>query len=382
MNALGWRAEPEHAISEHTSRVLRWLARVPSPAAASIDDVSERIAEGFGELLDAKAISVWIRRLGDEDLTWAANWGEGSGAAGDRVQSGQSPIPVSATDQDLPGAPLWIAEANGAVASLSLNLAELAGFDSDTPPSLSVTLGAPLRGGGTQAVGVALIWLDSPDGLVSEAVQPLLEATALHAGQLLATAARAERLARSLRQLGETFATAIDFKDPRRRGHSGAVSYYAGTIARALDLGEAEVERIEFAALVHDIGRISVPDNILQKSTPLTASELEVVRAAPARGAAWLEEVDGLSEVADIVRHQGENYDGGGSPDGLVGEAIPLGSRIVAVATRFAAMTTPRADRGPLSVVGGALEGLVEQSGTSLDPRIVETFLRALGRSL
>ena len=382
MNVSGWRAEPEHAISEHTSRVLRWLARVPSPASASIDEVAERLAEGFGELLDAKAVSLWIRRLGDEDLTWAANWGEGSGAAGERVEAGQSPVPVSARREDLPGTPLWIAEAGGATVSLSLNLAELAGFDPENPPSLAVTLGAPMRGGGSLAVGIALLWLDSPDGLLSEGLQALVEAAATHAGQLLATAARAERLARSLRQLGETFATAIDFKDPRRRGHSGAVSYYAGTIARALELDEAEVERIEFAALVHDIGRISVPDNILQKTSPLTPGELEIVRAAPARGAAWLEEVDGLFEVADIVRHQGENYDGSGSPDGLVGEAIPLGSRIVAVGTRFAAMTTPRADRGPLSVVGGALEGLVEQSGSSLDPRIVETFLRALGRSL
>jgi response regulator RpfG family c-di-GMP phosphodiesterase len=149
-----------------------------------------------------------------------------------------------------------------------------------------------------------------------------------------------------------------------------------------MGLGEAEAEKLEFAALVHNLGRVAVPDSILQKTGTLTQEELEAVRAATLKGADWLSSVEGMDGVAAIVRHQNESYDGSGLPDGLRGEEIPLGARILAVATRFAAMTSPRADRGPRPVVGGALDGLVGQSGTSLDPKVVEAFVHAMGRSL
>jgi HD-GYP domain-containing protein (c-di-GMP phosphodiesterase class II) len=92
--------------------------------------------------------------------------------------------------------------------------------------------------------------------------------------------------------------------------------------------------------------------------------------------------VDGLQEIALMVRHQGERYDGGGYPDGLNGEAIPLGARILAVALRFSAMTKPRAHRRAMSVVGGALEALAQEAGASLDPRVVNAFLATMGRTL
>jgi HD-GYP domain-containing protein (c-di-GMP phosphodiesterase class II) len=147
-----------------------------------------------------------------------------------------------------------------------------------------------------------------------------------------------------------------------------------------MGLSDSEIERVEFAGLLHDIGKIGVPDTILQKDEALTETEIEVIRASALAGAEWLAAIEGLDEVATMVRHQSERYDGTGYPDRLSGEAIPLGSRILAVAIRFSAMTKPRADRRALSVVGGALEFLAYQAGSALDPRVVKTFLAAMGR--
>jgi HD-GYP domain-containing protein (c-di-GMP phosphodiesterase class II) len=97
-------------------------------------------------------------------------------------------------------------------------------------------------------------------------------------------------------------------------------------------------------------------------------------------GASLVREIPGFEIIADVVRHQGERWDGTGSPDGLLHDEIPLGARILAVALRFAAMTRPRADRPALSVVGGALEFLAYEAGIALDPAVVRTFLGLMGR--
>ena len=89
-----------------------------------------------------------------------------------------------------------------------------------------------------------------------------------------------------------------------------------------------------------------------------------------------------MQPIALCVRHQNERFDGGGTPDALSGNDIPVGARILAVASRFAAMTGRRADRGPMSVVGGAMEDVAAASGSALDPEVVSAFLRVMGRSL
>jgi putative nucleotidyltransferase with HDIG domain len=230
--------------------------------------------------------------------------------------------------------------------------------------------------------GLALLWVASEDGTISNAIKPALHSAAIQGGGWLAGAMRIERVGSSYRNLGAVFANAIDAKDSNRSGHSKAVSYYASTVARGMGLPEHEVERVEFAGLLHDIGKISVPDSILRKVSPLIVDELQIIRHATVAGAEWLREVDGLQEIALMVRHQGERYDGGGYPDGLTGEAIPLGARILAVALRFSVMTKPRAHRRAMSVVGGALEALAQEAGASLDPRVVNAFLATMGRTL
>ena len=177
-------------------------------------------------------------------------------------------------------------------------------------------------------------------------------------------------------------AKASNARQPERAGHAQAVGYYARLIAQEMGLPSATCECMEFAGLLHDVGKVGVPDAILQKQDKLTDEELELVRASTTSGADWLQEVEGLQEVASMVRHQNERWDGSGLPDGLTGEAIPLGARVLAVALRFAAMTQPRADRGPRPVVGGALDSVAAESGTALDPNVVQAFLTALGRTL
>lgn len=378
MNVTGWRAEPEHMVSEHTARLLRWMAQTAPLPGETIESVGMRVAGGFYELTDARCVALWARRSEGDPLTLIATVGEGSGTSlefeEDETGAPQMEVPTALTAFS----PLWFEDAVGPARDFVAELATV-GKSQSEPPSLALALTADPAG---RIQGIVLLWLDSGDGLLSEGLESLFGAAAEQAGYLLANAARVERLARSLRQLGEAVGTAIDSKDPLRAGYSSAAAYYAGLIARTLNLPEGEAETMEFAALIHGLGRVAVPDAILQKTGSLTAEELEVVRGAAGHGARLLEDVEGMAGVAAIVRHQGENFDGSGSPDGLTGDDIPLGARVLAVATRFAAMTSPRADRGPRPVVGGALDSLVAQSGTSLDPRLVEAFVRAMGRSL
>lgn len=249
-------------------------------------------------------------------------------------------------------------------------------------PGLVVPLRSQAFAGQAPITGLVLLWIDSDDGHLTSQLQAPLEAAAWQAGGWLSGALRTERFGRSYRELAEVCANAIDGRDAKRAGHSGAVAYYSGLIARSLGIEESEVERIEFAGLLHDIGKVAVPDAILQKSAPLTLEELDTVRSSTITGADWLGRVDGLETVAAIVRSQAERWDGSGFPDGLSGEDIPIGARTLAVALRFSAMTKPRADRAAMSVVGGAFEALVAEAGAALDPRVVEAFLNAMGRSM
>jgi HD-GYP domain-containing protein (c-di-GMP phosphodiesterase class II) len=255
--------------------------------------------------------------------------------------------------------------------------------DGTDSPSLVVPL---LAGNGPQdegeVVGLALLWIASADGTIAGTLRAPLEAAALQAGGWLSDSLRTERLGNSYRNLGEVFANAIDARDVHRSGHSSIVAYYCTLIAQSLGLSDHETELVEFAGMLHGVGKLAVPDSVLFKHEPMTEDEREMIHAATVSGGDWLRSIDGLAEVAQMVRSQNENFDGSGYPDGLKGEEIPLGARILAVATRFAAMTRSRADRRAMSVVSGAFESMASQAGKSLDPAIVSAFLASMGRTL
>ena len=139
-----------------------------------------------------------------------------------------------------------------------------------------------------------------------------------------------------------TLAAAIDAKDPYTRGHSERVARYAVVLARHMDLTPEEVRIIRLSALLHDVGKIGIDDRILRKPTALTNEEFEVMKTHPIKGALIMGQIPQLKEVIPGIKHHHEKWSGGGYPDGLKGEGIPLVARVVAVADTFDAMTTTR----------------------------------------
>ncbi len=171
----------------------------------------------------------------------------------------------------------------------------------------------------------------------------------------------------------EALAFVIEAKDPYTRGHCEEVSWWATRIASHVGLPEAEIQDITLAAIVHDIGNINVPEEVLRKPTILTEQEFERVKSHAIWGSKILETLKEKG-IARIVRHHHERYDGNGYPDRLQGEEIPLGARILAVAESFHCMVRGSRYKSPCTV-SEALTELGRCSGTQLDPRVV-TALR------
>jgi putative nucleotidyltransferase with HDIG domain len=174
-------------------------------------------------------------------------------------------------------------------------------------------------------------------------------------------------------------AEAIDAKDAYTRGHSERVAVYASRLARELNLDKKMIERVYFSGLLHDVGKIGIPDAIISKPARLTEMEYEEIKRHPEIGAKILEPVEFLSNIAPCVRHHHEWFDGSsrGYPDQLAGNQIPLPSRIILVADTVEAMTSDRPYRKglPMTVV---IDELAKFSGRQFDPTIVDAFMRLL----
>lgn len=192
--------------------------------------------------------------------------------------------------------------------------------------------------------------------------------------------AQARRLEEQFLATMQAFAHALEVKDRYTRGHSIRVSRYSVAIARVMRLDAELVRQIEIGGHVHDIGKIGVREEVLNKPGPLSDDEYRHIMTHPMVGWRILSPVLADAPTAlHIVRFHHERFDGRGIPDGLGGEAIPLAARIAAVADAFDAMTSGRAYRrgGRLSL-GAALEEVERCSGTQFDPVVVEDFLTAV----
>ena len=190
------------------------------------------------------------------------------------------------------------------------------------------------------------------------------------------TAAETETRAAYLGTI-RALAAALDARDPYTAGHSERVSQMAVIIARQMHLPESEVAIIRLGALLHDIGKIGLADEILQKPTPLTPEEFEQIKRHPALGARILRQVSFLEPHLPIVELHHERPDGHGYPFGLRGDEIPLAARIVHVADAYDAMTSARAYR-PARPLGAAVAELRLYSGTQFDPECVRAFTEAI----
>jgi len=173
----------------------------------------------------------------------------------------------------------------------------------------------------------------------------------------------------------EALAQAIDAKDHFTHGHIRRVQLYAGRLARELGMTDEECRAIDAAALLHDMGKIGVPEHILNKPGKLTDAEYEKVKLHAALGADILSSIKFPYPVVPIVRHHHERWDGRGYPDGLATTDIPLGARILSVVDCFDALTTNRPYRPALSD-DGAADLLTRERGKSYDPIVVDAFLR------
>ena len=174
-------------------------------------------------------------------------------------------------------------------------------------------------------------------------------------------------------------AEAIDAKDSYTRGHSERVAVYASRLGGQMGLRKELLERIYFAGLLHDVGKIGIPDAIITKPDRLTREEYEEIKKHPEIGAKILEPVEFLRSIVPCVRHHHEWYDGcqSGYPDRLAGDLIPLPSRVILVADTVEAMTSDRPYRKALSIDVVAAE-LHKYSGAQFDPVVVDAFLRLL----
>jgi diguanylate cyclase (GGDEF)-like protein/putative nucleotidyltransferase with HDIG domain len=173
-------------------------------------------------------------------------------------------------------------------------------------------------------------------------------------------------------------AFAIDAKDHYTQGHSQSVARWAALLAEEIGLTEMETEEIRLAGILHDVGKIGIPENLLNKPSRLTGDEFDIVKQHAELGQKILEplKVKAIERIRQMVRHHHEHFNGQGYPDGLAGEMIPLGARILTIADCFDSMVTDRAYRKGRSAED-ALQELLRCRGTQFDPRLVEAFIRA-----
>ena len=172
-------------------------------------------------------------------------------------------------------------------------------------------------------------------------------------------------------------AATVDAKDSYTYGHSRKVSEYAVAVSEKLKMPQDKVNNIRAASLLHDIGKVGVPDSILNKKEPLTDEEWKPIKGHPKLGVEILRHVMDLANCLPTILHHHEHYDGSGYPAGLKGEQIPLEARVLSVADAYDAMTSPRPYREQLSM-DEAIKELRRCAGTQFDPEIVELFCNTI----
>ncbi len=217
----------------------------------------------------------------------------------------------------------------------------------------------------------------SAEGLLADARKALAAAQAAGGGRAVLADPGDPDAAETTgpqREAIEALAVALLERDRYTGEHSEAVIEMSGAVARNLGMSPAQVEGVRSAALLHDIGKVAIPDDILHKPGPLSDTEWVLMRQHPVIGERILRVLPGLGSVARIVRHEHERWDGGGYPDGLAGDAIPLGSRIIIAADTYHAITSDRPYRAA-KPHGDAIAELARCAGTQFDPKVTAALI-------
>ncbi len=246
------------------------------------------------------------------------------------------------------------------------------GAADEMPLGQGVAIWAPVCAGQHNLGVLALALGEGAEA--NENIRAFVEHAAQIAGNALRRGWLLQGLAQAQLETVLALANAVNARDEYTGEHSKRLAPLAEATARRLGCSEDELEDIRWGALLHDIGKIAVPDPILLKPGPLTEDEWEIVRRHPERGEAIIRTVDALRRTATLVRHHQERYDGKGYPDALDGDHIPLGARILAVVDAYSAIRDRRPYKDPRTH-GEAVAELRRCKGTQFDPNVVETFL-------
>ena len=233
--------------------------------------------------------------------------------------------------------------------------------------------------GHSASVGIAALERDqSPEALLAAAGSALEQARAGGGGQAVIFRRQASgedaELVSGHGDVIAALASALGERDRYTGDHSESVVELTARVGEALALEGEEITLLRTAALLHDIGKVGVPDEILHKPGPLDASEWEVMRQHPVIGERIVRAIPGMGAIARMVRHEHERWDGAGYPDGLMGDAIPIGARIILACDAYHAMTSDRPYRQAMSH-REAMSELTANAGSQFDPNVVEALV-------
>lgn len=227
-----------------------------------------------------------------------------------------------------------------------------------------------------EAIGVLTVYHNEQKEFNGEDIQ-LLYAIAAEAAVTIENATLFDRIKNMYISTIKSIAAALSARDAYTRGHSDESSRYARAIAEELSLNSHQKELLEYGSILHDIGKIGISDDILNKPSKLSKGEYEVMKRHPIIGAKIIEPLEEFKELAYIIAHHHEHYNGTGYPDGLSQEEIPLIARILHVVDAFHAMTSDRPYRKALAV-GIAIDELQKGSGSQFDPVVVDALIRII----
>lgn len=205
----------------------------------------------------------------------------------------------------------------------------------------------------------------------------ILSALANQTAVAIANARLYDELEETFVQTISALANAIDIRDTYTSSHSQRIAKWAAAVGRSLDFSPEEVRILYWGGLLHDIGKIGIPDKILMKTTKLNASEWEQIKKHTLLGASLVAPIKKISKVAPIIEYSHERFDGLGYPHGIKGNDIPIGARIISVVDSFSAMRDERPYKKPFSYEK-AVDELKQNSGSMYDPNIVEAFINIL----
>jgi len=326
--------------------------------AVGLADVAGRVAAGVCGLLESPSASVWLQEAVSRDLRRL-----GTHPAATTPEDGEELVPA----EQLEG---WIEQTDPCAVS-----------DEDVP-ALASALG---RAGGSLALAPFVV-----EGRWGAIVAPIPGRPSLRERELellvslahqtrlaMQTAVGYENLERTFLSTVEALANALEASNESTSTHARVITDLALEVGEELGLETEQLKRLELGALFHDIGKIGIPEPLLTKSGPLTEEERRVVETHPVLGERIIAPIEQLADVRPVVRSAHEHYDGSGYPDGLVGDQIPLESRIVLACDAYYAMTTDRPYRAALGL-DEARRRLVEASGSQFDPQVVDALLRVL----